>query len=370
MRTSVMAVALVAAAACGRPGPATEQAGPPPVLLDAQDLVVAREGTVADGPLLAGTLRPEREARVRAELAGAVLATLADPGTPVAAGQPLARLESTTAEEDVASARAGVRSAETAQAVAARDLQRYERLYEGGAVSPQSVDVQRRAATAAEAAVADARARLASAEQRLSKATVRAPFAGVVSERAASAGDVVQPGTALYTVVDPASLVLEAAVPAAALGRLRPGTAVSFSLSGFPGEQFTGRVARINPAADAATRQVRIEVTVPNPDRRLVAGLFAEGRVQSDVRTAVTLPRAAVDVRGLRPSVVRVRQGRAERVEVVVGLSDPVTERVEVRQGVAAGDTVLTGAALTTPAGAMVRVRAAVERGPAAARKE
>ena len=108
---------------------------------------------------------------------------------------------------------------------------------------------------------------------------------------------------------------------------------VEFTVNAYPGRTFTGRVERINPAADPTTRQVRIYVAIPNTGGRLVSGLFADGRVATDARSAVVAPRNALDVRGLRPTAVRLKNGRAERVEVELGLEDEATERVEIRSG-------------------------------------
>jgi RND family efflux transporter MFP subunit len=179
----------------------------------------------------------------------------------------------------------------------------------------------------------------------------------MVSERSASAGDVMQPGSEMFTIVDPSSMRLEASVPAEALSALRVGDPVEFTVNAYPDRTFSGRVERINPSADPATRQVRIYVAIPNVGGRLVAGLFAEGRVATDARSAAVVPQNAVDVRGIRPTVLRVKSGRAERVEVELGLEDEATERVEVRSGLAAGDTVLLGAALGVTPGSQVRVK-------------
>jgi hypothetical protein len=90
---------------------------------------------------------------------------------------------------------------------------------------------------------------------------------------------------------------------------------------------------------------VRIYAEIPNPGNALVAGLYAEGRVASESRTALTLPAGAIDRRMAKPAVLRVRDGKVERVEVELGLVDDREQRVEVRRGVAPGDVVLVGSA-------------------------
>jgi multidrug efflux pump subunit AcrA (membrane-fusion protein) len=93
-----------------------------------------------------------------------------------------------------------------------------------------------------------------------------------------SAGDVVSPGGALFTVVNPASMRLEASVPASQLTSIRVGLPVEFSVTGYPNRLFGGRITRVSPTADPTTRQVRIVATIPNAGNTLVGGLFAEGR--------------------------------------------------------------------------------------------
>src|SRR6185436_3243724 len=172
--------------------------------------------------------------------------------------------------------------------------------------STRVVEADSLAVSQSEAALAEANARQVVARRSLDRATIRAPFAGIVSEQTASVGDVVKDGTELFTIVDPSSLRLEAQVPAEALQGLKVGTPVQFTVSGFRGERLTGRVTRIYPSVDPATRQVKILVTVPNPRQQLVVGLFAEGRVVSSSRKGLTIPKAALDLKGVRPMVVQL----------------------------------------------------------------
>jgi hypothetical protein len=101
---------------------------------------------------------------------------------------------------------------------------------------------------------------------------------------------------------------------------------------------------------------VRIVASIPNAGSTLVGGLFAEGRVASETHDGIVLPLTAVNEAGLAPSVLRVKGGRTERVNVELGIRDAAAETVEVRSGLAVGDTVLVGAAAATSAGTTVRV--------------
>ena len=260
--------------------------------------------------------------------------------------------------DQVLSARSAVTTAQANLTVAQHEQDRNEALLKAGAIAERMVEQSRAQVTAARAQLATAQAQLASADKQASNTRITAPFAGIVSARQVNAGDVVSPGTALVTVVDPSTMRLEASVPAEALGAVRLGAPVDFSVTGYPNRHFTGRVTRVNPIADPATRQVRIIASLPNTGGTLVGGLFAEGRVSSESHRAPIVPQSAVDERGLRPSVVRLKNGRTEKTEVSLGLRDAATETVEVTQGVATGDTVLLGAARGISAGTPVKVSA------------
>ncbi|MFL5501635.1 MAG: efflux RND transporter periplasmic adaptor subunit [Gemmatimonadaceae bacterium] len=324
-----------------------------------ENIAVATTSSIMSGPALSGTLEPEREAVLRAQVPGSVLQTYADQGQAVGAGTPLARIDATGIQDAYTSARAQVVAAKNAADIATHDLQRNEKLLTAGAVAERDMEQSRRASIAAQAALQDANSRLATAERQYRSTTVTSPFGGIVSERPVSAGDVVQPGTALFTVVDPSSMRLEASVPAEQLSLIRVGVPVVFTVSGYPGRQFVGHIARVNPTADPTTRQVRIYVSIPNAGRTLVGGLFATGRMSSDTKTGLVVPSSAVDVRGTAPFVMRVKGGKVEKAPVQLGLQDKSSETYEILSGLQAGDTVLLGAAQGITPGTPVRITAA-----------
>ena len=328
----------------------------PEVSLRPENIAVATAREISSGPSISGTLAAIREATLRAEVAGMVTGTSVEEGQTVQAGQVLVRLDESAIRDAVLSARSAQRTANEAVVVAKRNAERAERLAQAGAVAERELEQARWTAMNAEAGLADATARLSSAEKQLGKTVVRAPFAGVVSERPVNTGDIVQMGNPVATVVDPRSLRLEATVPVSALTVLRVGSAVDFEVSGYEGKRYTGQVERINPMLDPATRQVRIHVGIPNVTGRLVAGLFAQGRVAIDQRTALAVPISALDLKTPTPSVRRIRGGRVELVAVELGLQDDVMQVVEIKAGLTAGDTVLVGPAAAVAAGTPVRI--------------
>jgi RND family efflux transporter MFP subunit len=364
--SSVLAVLLVLCfplfSACRRGGAKAENEPPPPTVVGPADAVIVTPGTLATGPVLSGTLNAQRAATLRAELAGAVIDTPIEPGTPVRRGQVLAHLDTTSLQDAYASARSAVSNARGNLGLAQREEERQRVLANAGAVAQRNVETSHQQVATSRAALAQAQAQLAIAEKQLGNTRVNAPFAGVVSEKLVSAGDVVQIGTALYTVVDPASLELAASLPAEQIGQVHPGAPVDFTVTGYGSRIFQGTIARINPSADPATRQVRVYAAVPNGGRELVAGLYAEGRVSSETRTGLTLPAAAIDRRMARPAVLRVTNGKVERIEVELGISDEQEQRVEVRRGLAAGDVVLLGAAQEIAPGTPIELAPALRQ--------
>lgn len=346
-----------ATAACGSRGSAeATPAEVPSVNLRPDNIAVAIEREIATGPSISGTLTAERQATLRAEVPGVVTHTLVEQGQPVKAGQVLLRLDDSAIRDAALSARSSLRTANEALVVARRNAERSERLAQAGALAERDLEQVRWLVMNAEAGLADATARLANADKQLDRTSIRAPFAGVVSERQVNAGDVLQVGNPAATVVDPGSLRLEATVPVSALGILKVGSPVDFQVSGYDDKSFAGRIERINPAVDPATRQVRIYVGIPNLAGRLVAGLFAQGRVATERKTAVAVPLSALDFKAAAPSVRRIRGGKVELVAVELGLQDDVLQLVEITAGLAAGDTVLVGPAAGVAAGTPVRI--------------
>ena len=335
---------------------ANAETTPAVVMIGGENIAIVQQRSLQSGPSISGSLAAEREATIRAEIGGAVLQTLAEQGQRVAAGTLLARIDDSGVRDGWLSARSGVTSAQSSADLASRDLTRAKTLIAAGAIADRDLEQSQRANVAAQAGLADARARLALAEQNLEHTRIKAPFAGIVAEKQVSAGDVVSPGGALYTVIVPSTMRLEASVPAERLSGVRVGMPVTFEVNGYPGRSFTGRIVRVSPTADAVTRQVRIIASIPNAGSTLVGGLFAEGRVASETRNGLVVPLTAVDERGLQPAVVKVSGGTVRRTVVELGLRDALSESVEVTKGIAAGDTVLTGAAQGISDGTRVRV--------------
>lgn len=359
-RSGAVVAALLLAAACGG-GAAGEEvseapAAPPAMQVAPVNMATVDSFRIESGPSLSGNLVAERIAQLRPQVTGTVLAVRVRAGDRVSSGQVIAVIDTMVLAEQARSARLGLSSAELAAETADRNAERSAELHGAGAIADRDLEAARNQAASARAMLEEARARAASAAKMLDNAMVRAPFAGVVSELPVSVGDVVQMGgSALAVVVDPTSLELEAAVPASYFASLKPGARVEFTVAAHPGRVFAGTVARVNAAVDATTGQLLMYVRIPNSDRTLASGLFAEGRVAIESSHGLAVPIAALDARASAPTVKRVRGGMVEDAAVTLGLRDELADRVEVTSGLSRGDTVLVGAAIGTPVGVSVR---------------
>ncbi len=354
---SIAAIAL-SAAACKKTDASAVPAKTETMIVGPENVTIVRSEQIRSGPAISGSLAPMRSATIRAEMSGAVTRTYAEAGQAVKAGQALAQIDASVLRDQVLSARSAVATAQNSYDITKRDVARNETLEKAGAIAERETERSRNALLNAQTQLSNSRAQLANVQKMLDKASVQAPFAGVVAQRQINAGDVVSPGTALYTVVDPASMQLEASVAAEQLSQARVGMPVEFKVNGYPNRSFTGRITRVNPTADPTTRQVKIIAAIPNAGNTLVGGLFAEGRVSTETKNAPMVSAGAVDERGLRPTVMRLKNGKIEKVDVGIGIRDAAAETVEITSGLAPGDTVLLGAARGISEGTPVKVSA------------
>ncbi|HEX8616900.1 MAG TPA: efflux RND transporter periplasmic adaptor subunit, partial [Thermoanaerobaculia bacterium] len=343
---------LLLSLACKRePPPAPAK---PPVNVEPASMAVARTTRVASGPRLSGTLQPRESATIIAEVGGTVAAVNVAEGQSVARGSVLAVITDETASEAARNAQTSVQSAQTAVAVARRDLERASSLAAAGAVPRRDIDVARAQLAQAQAQLAQAQTQSTQARERVGNQRVVAGMTGIVSQKNVSAGDVVAPGSPLFTIVDLGTLQLEASVTSDAVGSLQPGAAVDVEVRGYAGERFRGTVTRIAPTVDPTTGQVRVYVNIANEGRRLVGGLFAEGTVTTVARMGLVVPIAALDETSGDPAVTRVRNGVAERVVVQLGVRNEGEGVVEILSGLNEGDRVLVGPARTITPGTKI----------------
>jgi RND family efflux transporter MFP subunit len=325
----------IIAAACGGEGKAEESkaVAPAAVVLGASDVAAVERTDLTVGIPVSGTLEPAVDVRIKSPIPEVLEAVLVKEGEAVARGQVLARFRSQQI-------RTASMSAEAQRRLAVADYERMKNLFQEGAVSQRDVDNAAAAASAAEATAVQA-------EQRLGDATVRAPVSGVIAERSVEGGDRIKDGDPMFRLVNTSQLEFAASVPSQYIAAVRPGVPVSLSVTGLRGTALGGKVSRVNATADAATRQVKVYVIVPNPKGRLVGGLFASGRIVTrHVANTLVVPQSAVRVADDSTQFVLViADSQVTRKPVETGAVDDVAGLIEITKGLAAGDIVVVAAA-------------------------
>ena len=358
MRSSLpLIVAALVLAACGKSdktgaaGPAASAAGksstaakgpPPKLLLAAEDVLTLTPSALASGPVVTGSVQPERKADLRAEVAAVVLQVLKENGDPVRAGDLLMRLDDTSIRDSLASAEESVRALTQAFEQSERQVQRLKTLQAQGMTSTSALEDAEVRRNNTQSDLVAARARVVSARQQQQRTNVRAPFDGVVVERKASVGDTVQIGKELLKVIDPRSMRFEGLVSADRMSELKVGQNVVFRVNGYTQGDLAGKVRRIDAAANATTRQVEVIIDFATPaGAPRVAGLFAEGRVETGSQQALTLPENVVVRAGDLAHVWRVGDGKLAKVSVKLGERDARRGEWLVLSGLAGGERLL-----------------------------
>ncbi|HYP32062.1 MAG TPA: efflux RND transporter periplasmic adaptor subunit [Burkholderiaceae bacterium] len=353
-----LALALAAGllAGCQRPGaggPAAAASAPATTLLIApEDVRVVGLQTHASGPVVTGSVEPERRADLRAEISAVVLQVLKENGEPVHRGDLLVRLDDTSIRDSLRSAEEASRAAAQALDQAQRQLARVKTLQAEGMSSQQALDDAEVRRNSAQSDRVAADSRTVAARQQLTRTEVRAPFDGVVSDRKVSAGDTAAVGKELLKVIDPGSMRFEGLVSADRMGDIHAGQAVQFRINGFDKGDFTGKVRHVDASADSVTRQVAVIVAFAPGTAPRVAGLYAEGRIASGEGTALVLPETAIAREGDKAYVWRLGAGNAlAKVPVTLGERDARLGNVVILSGIAAGDRLLRTPGSTLVAG-------------------
>ncbi len=285
-------------------------------------------------------LEAPNEAQVVAKTSGVLLRLLVEEGDRVEAGQVLARIDAERPQLEVRRAEALLRKLEA-------ELARSKELYERKLVAADLYEKIRYD-------VATQRAVYDMAELELSYTNITATISGVVAQRMAKVGNLIQINSPLFRIVDTSRLEATLNVPERELSTMRVGAPVKVQLDALAGAVFEGRIDRISPVVDAGSGTFRV-ICAFAPDARLRPGLFGRLSVVLDQRDDVlTVPRTALLEGESETAVYRVADGKALRTPVQVGyLAGDVAE---IRAGLEAGDQVVTTGKVTLRDGAAVEV--------------
>jgi RND family efflux transporter MFP subunit len=348
LRKTILVLAIGAAlAGCGKgakdPAQAANQKDAKPVqlLVSQEDLLTVQSNSLVSGPVITGSIQPERRADLRAEVQAVVLQVLKENGEPVRKGDVLVKLDETSIRDSLLSASEAVRASSQSLDQAARQLERLKTLKASGMISTQALDDAEVRRNNAQSDLSAARAREVSARQQLARTVVRAPFDGIVSDRKVSNGDTAALGKELLKVIDPASMRFEGRVSADKISQVKVGQPVAFRINGYGDQQFAGTVKRIDPAANDVTRQVEVLVGFANSSQPRVSGLYAEGRIDAETTDALMLPESALVKAGDKTYAWRLNGKSIAKVDLAVGARDQRTGNIEIRGGLKSGDAVL-----------------------------
>jgi membrane fusion protein (multidrug efflux system) len=306
-----------------------------------EDLVTVETNALASGPVINGSIQPERKADLRAEVGAVVMQVLKENGEVVKKGDLLVRLDDTSLRDSMSSASEAVRASAQSLEQAERTYQRQKTLRASGmtaAATMEDAEIRRNNATSDLAA---AKARLVAANQQLSRTLVKAPFDGIVSERKVSNGDTAQIGKELVKVIDPASMRFEGRVSADKVGIVKVGQSVLFAINGYPGQNFSGKVKRVDPAANPVTRQVEVLVDFTEKNLPRVAGLFAEGRIEAESASVLMVPDSALVKQGDTTYAWKIKNKALSKTVLEIGARDPRSGNWQVQTGLVTGDLVL-----------------------------
>lgn len=308
---------------------------------------------------ISGALAPLSQATVKSKVIADVSESLVPEGVKVARGQVVMRLGTGDLQSKVLAQQATEDDAKAKLELALKMHETNQTLLRQKFISQTAFDTAENNVDIARAALKSATAQLAIARNALDDATIRAPIDGIISKRFVQPGEKASPDTPLFSMVDLKQMILEAQVPASEIPRIKEGQSVVFNVEGFDGRNFHGKVARINPAADAGSRSMTVYVTVDNADGALRGGMFANGGITLQ-QTAVTplVPITALRQENGVTTVFKIENNKIVSQPVKLGLRNEDSGMVAVVSGLSAGakiiivkqlDSIKPGIAVTLP---------------------
>jgi cobalt-zinc-cadmium efflux system membrane fusion protein len=297
--------------------------------------------------VVTATIFPDQDrlVRVSPRIDGRILSAPAKLGDKVRAGQILATLDSV----EVGETHAAWTQAQAELRIAEADFKRAESLNAEEIIPRKDflrAQADRDKAVAALRAASD-RLRLlggapGAAGNSVSGFAVTAPFAGTVIEKKVTLGELATPSEPMFTVADLSRVWIQAALPEAALSKVRVGASAKVTVPAYPGQTFTGKVGHIGAMLDKDTRTVAARIEVPNADGRLKPEMFATATIEAvgEKREAIALPDAAIVLLEGKPTIFVFEQGAYEAREVEPG--ERIAGRTVLKSGVKPGDQVVT----------------------------
>lgn len=358
---AVAAILALALGACADEPPPTE----PARLVDVTDAV---RDTAVDALVLLGDVQADKAVQLVAETPEKVAEVHVEVGDVVAAGDPLVTLDPRLLASDLAQARAAEKAARASRDRLGQELARVERLVGSGAAAQAQLERLETELRGAEAQVEQLAAAQYAAGRRRARSTLRAPFDGVVARLAVEEGDLAAPQMPVAEVVqmDRVKVVLQVAEPD--FVRVEEGMEVEVRPPALPDVTRSGTVTRVSPVLDRLTRTGLVEVSVDNADHVLRPGMVAEVSLTLSRREDVVMVPGPAIV--MTPDTARTGQAALFVVDGDVARRRTVTlgprygDRIEIAEGVAAGEPVVVRGQHLLRNGSPIRVNRPATIGP------
>jgi membrane fusion protein, multidrug efflux system len=287
---------------------------------------------------LTGNLKGERETELAANVSGRVLETLVERGGKVTKGQIIARIDTSAASLQLAEAKVQIATTETQTSIDQVECERYQKLKERGAVTDLEYSQVMARCQKNPLSLDAAKARASIAAKNVGDGVIRAPFAGVVTDRFIEVGEYVQPNTRVVSIANVDSLRLEFSVPEANYPAVKQDSEGRFVVAAYGEREFSGKVIHIGGAI-RNTRDVLVEAEVPNNDGQLLPGMFANVSLIVGSKRVAAVPAAAVFQQNAKPNAFAVKNGVLE--QRVLQVSTAQDGMVPVLAGIAVGEPVV-----------------------------
>ncbi len=315
---------------------------------------------ISENLFYTGLIEAWKEINITPDVAGKIVAIHVEEGDRVRKEQLLAELDTRAIRLQLDQTKAGMAVAEANHNDAKRNMDRMERLSQEKAVSEQQAEKIKLAFDAAEAQLQQAKAALNLANYQLDVSLMKAPFNGIIAERSAEVGDMINPmmgGAGVLTLVDFYRVKIGVDVSHKDIVRITKGQPALLKVSVFPDEIFNGQVSVVNLAANVLTRKFRVEIRVNNPDLVLRPNTFGEVMFEVEIHeNVVAVPQKAV----VDNKFVFVAKGdKAEKRDVVLGIQN--AEMVEIVSGLVEGDLVIVEGNYSMDDGTRIEIKEVIQ---------
>ncbi|MCW4116810.1 efflux RND transporter periplasmic adaptor subunit [Aurantimonas sp. MSK8Z-1] len=307
------------------------------------ELTELQPQTLSEEIRISGSLEPVRSTSLNSKIAGTLEAVNVDVGDAVKAGQVLARFDTSTIEMTLEERSASLQALQAQLSLAQSTLTRTKQLQGSGITGKANLDEAQSQVQQLEAQLRGAQAQIDQAKRDLDDATVTAKFDGVISERSVDPGQTVGQNTALFGLVDISELDVDAGVPTTRVSQVEVGQTARLTVDGVSGREITATVKRISPVAEANTRTVHVFLSIDNAAGDLRGGMFAIGSITvRQSKDTVAVPVAALRQDGATQFVLKTQGGRLVRQDVTVGARWDDGALVEISDGLAGGDRIVS----------------------------